>query len=105
MKPKFLMRIQQRRSPRSNPSTKADAVVARKRTNAKAEQLKAAVAWCAENGARGYAALKTGQFPLIKDRETINKRLDGNIVTGEERAYCTILTSELLNCPVCQEQE
>lgn len=94
MKPKFSMRIQQQRSPRSNPSTKADAVVARKWTNAKAEQLKAAVAWCVENGARGYAALKTGQFPLIKDRETINKRLDGKIVNGEERAYCTIITSE-----------
>ena len=87
------MRIKQQWCPRSNPLTKADAVVARKR-NAKAEQLKEAVAWCVENGKRGYAALQTGQFPLIKDHETINKRLDGKIVTDEERAYCTILTSE-----------
>ena len=73
MKPKFSMRIKQQRCPRSNPSTKADAVVARKRTNAKTEQLEEAVAWCMQNGKRGYAALQTGQFPLIKDRETINK--------------------------------
>ena len=65
--------------------------MARKRINAKTEQLKAAVAWCIENGARGYAALKTGQFPLIKDRETINKRLDGKIITGTN---CTVLTAE-----------
>ena len=49
MKPKFSMRIQNLRSPTTNPSTKADAVVARKRTNAKSQQLKAAVAWCLEN--------------------------------------------------------
>ena len=56
--------------------------------------MKAAVPWCVENGKRGHAALKTGQFPLIKNRETINKRLNGKVVTGQERAYCTILTSE-----------
>lgn len=94
MKPKFSMRNQHLRSLRTNPSTKADAVVARKRTNEKSQQLKAAVAWCLENNVRGYAALQTGQFPLIKDRETINKRLDGKIITGEEKSYCTILTSD-----------
>ena len=49
---------------------------------------------CVENGKRGYAALKTGLFPLIKDCEAMTKRLDGKIVTGEERAYCTILPSK-----------
>ena len=92
MKPTFALRIRQRKSPRTNPSTKSDAVVIRKRTNMKNEQLEAAVAWCVDNGARGHAALKTGLFPLIKDRETINKRLDGKIITGQERSYCTILT-------------
>ena len=58
----------------------------------KTEQLDAPVAWCIQNGSRGYAALKTGKFPLIKDHETINKCLDQKIVT-EERSYCTILTS------------
>ena len=94
MKPKFSMRIQNLRSPTTNPSTKADAVVDRKQTNAKSQQLKAAIVWCLENNVRGYAALQTGQFPLIKDRETIHKQLDGKIVTREERSYCTILTSD-----------
>ena len=67
--------------------------MARKHTNAKADQLKAVMA-CVENGKRGYAALKTGLFPLIKDCEAMTKRLDGKIVTGEERAYCTILPSK-----------
>lgn len=89
------MRIQQKKSfLSSNPSTKAEALVARKRTNEKEEQLKAAEAWCRENGKRGYAALKTGQFPSIKDRETINKRLDGKVISGEEKLYCKILTSQ-----------
>ena len=71
-----------------------EALVARKQTNEKEEQLKAAEAWCRANGKPGYAALKTGQFPLIKDRETINKRLDGKLLTGEERLYCKVLTSQ-----------
>ena len=66
----------------------------RKWTIEKGEQLKAAEAWCRENGKRGYTALKTGQFPLIKDRKTINQRLDGKIFTGEEKWYCKTLTSE-----------
>nr|XP_047137316.1 uncharacterized protein LOC124813827 [Hydra vulgaris] len=28
-------------------------------------------------------------FSLIKDRETINRRLDGKVVNGQERSYCT----------------
>ena len=93
MKPKFLMCIKQHHSPASNPLTKAEAINIRKRTNTKTEQLDAAVTWCIQNGSCGYAALKTGKFPLIKDCELINKLLDGKIVTGEERSYCTILTS------------
>ena len=77
MKPKFLMCIKQHHSPLSNPSTKAEAIVKRNRTNAKTEQLDAAVAWCLQNGSRDYAALKTGKFPLIKESEMINKCLDG----------------------------
>ena len=69
MKPKFSMRILQKKS---NPSTKAEALVVRKQTNEKEEQMKAAETWCRANDKHGYAALKTGQFPLIKDRETIN---------------------------------
>ena len=72
MKPKILMYIKQHHSPASNPSTKAEVIVIRKRTNAKTEQLDAAMAWCIQNGSCGYAALKTGKFPLIKDFETIS---------------------------------
>jgi hypothetical protein len=57
-----------------NLSTKADAIVARKHTNDKNKQLEAAINWSKEFNGRGQAALKTGLFPLIKDRETINKR-------------------------------
>ena len=93
MKPKFALRISGRTS-RSNPSTKAEAVVARKSTNEKNQQLEEAIAWCKENNARGQAALKTGLFPLIKDRETINRRLDGKIINNQERSYCKILTHD-----------
>ena len=50
MKPKILMYIKQHHSPVSNPSTKAEVIVIRKRTNAKTEQLDAAMAWCIQNG-------------------------------------------------------
>jgi hypothetical protein len=42
---------------------------------------------------RGQAAFKTGRFPLIKDRETINRRLDEKVKNGEECIYCSILTN------------
>ena len=74
----------------SNPNNSAEAKVARKRINTKAEQLKDAVEWCKQHNCRGYSAGKL--FPLIKDRRTIDKRLDGKIVTGEEKSYCSVLT-------------
>ena len=40
-----------------------------------------AVEWCIENNARGHAAIKTGLFNLIKDRGTIDRRLDGKVKT------------------------
>ena len=70
----------------------AGAKVARKRTETKNKQLADAVNYCRENGCRGHSALKTGLFPLIKDRQTINRRLDGKVQNGDERSYCTILT-------------
>ena len=30
-------------------------------------------------------------FPLVKNRRTINKQLDGKIITGQEKNYCSIL--------------
>ena len=93
MKPTFSLRVRGRTMQR-NPSTKAEAVVVRKSTNEKNQQLQEAIHWCEENNARGQAALKSGLFPLIKDRETINRRLDGKIIHNQERAYCKILTHD-----------
>ena len=67
-------------------------VVARDLQNAKNEQMDKALEWCRENTKRGYAALKTGQFPLIKDPKSINKRLDGLVINGKEKEYCSVLT-------------
>ena len=78
MKPDFKLRVCSRCS-RGNPSTKSEAKVVRKSISEKNQQLAEAVAWCNENNARGQAALRTGQFLLIKDRETINRRLDKKI--------------------------
>ena len=58
------------------------------------QQLEIAVQWCQENYESGHAAIKTGQFPLIKDRETTNRRLDGKIVNRLERKCCAILMKE-----------
>ena len=38
--------------------------------------------------------IKSGLFPLVKNRKTIDSRLDGKIVTGEEKRYCRVLTAE-----------
>ena len=46
------------------------------------------------------AALKTGQCPLIKDGETINRWLNQKIVIGQEKKYCTILTNDEEECVV-----
>ena len=62
-----------------NPNSKSEAMVARKHTNAKNKQLEEAVAWCKDNNVRRHCTLKSGLFPFIKDRGTINRRLDGKI--------------------------
>ena len=57
-------------------------------------QIDEAIEWCSLNNKRGHAALSTGRFPLIKDRKTIDRRLDGEVVNGAEREYCRILLGE-----------
>ena len=37
---------------------------------------------------------KDWAFPFDQDQETINRRLDGKIINGQERKYCRILTEE-----------
>ena len=45
------------------------------------------------NEHRGWKAVNSGSFPGIKDPKTRNKRLNGVIVTGDEKDYWKILTS------------
>ena len=60
----------------------AYAKVNRDNINKKDQQMDDALRWCQENNKRGWAALNTGLFPLIKDRQSINDRLDGKIKLG-----------------------
>ena len=61
------------------------------------EELEKAVDFCKANKCRGYAAIATGNFQLIKDPRTINKRLDSSndsIVTGQGKTHLRVLTFE-----------
>lgn len=60
------LRMDDVRPTRAN--NKAEAIVGRKFTNAKNQQLREAVQYCLDNNIRGHTALKTGKFHLIKDR-------------------------------------
>ena len=51
------------------------------------------MAWCKEHKKRGHAALKTGLFPLIKDRGTIDRRLDGKC-NNLKKEHLRILSPE-----------
>ena len=78
----------------SNPNNNAEAAVCRKKIISKDSQLKEAVAWCREINVRGHTPIQSGLFPLIKSRKTINKRLDGKVITDQEKKYCSILLPE-----------
>ena len=67
-----------------------------KQTVLRENQLEEVVEWCQQNDCKGYKALKSGMFPLIRDARTINRRLlpssqlpvgVGQIITGQEKAY------------------
>lgn len=66
--------------------------VTRDAQNKKQQQINNALKWCEENNKRGWAALKTGMFPLVNDPKTINRRLDGVVKNEKEREYCSVLT-------------
>ena len=86
VKPKFQVKI--RRTSyhiQGKPNSKDEVIVKRKNVNEKEKQIQAAVNWCKENGKKRYAALKTGNFPLIKDRGTIDCRLIKNVNSKKER--------------------
>ena len=99
--PKYVMKIMPKtgssslsKRSLSNPNNMAEARVARKKIQTKEEQLRQAVAWCKEHRVRGYSVIKSGLFPLVKNPKMIDSRLDGKIVTGEEKRYCSVLTAE-----------
>ena len=68
--------------------------IRQKSTSKRAIEMEEAVAWCKENECRGQKALASGLFPTIGCPKTINRRLDGKVVTGEEKRYCSMLTLE-----------
>ena len=93
VKPKFQIRVAAEKIIKVNgkPNSKAEGIVKRKSINKKEEEIKRAVEWCKENKKRGYAALQTGQFPLIKNRGTIDRRLDGKC-KNSKKEHLRILT-------------
>ena len=70
-----------------------------KERNVREKQLREAAEYCIENKVKGYAALSTGLFPLIKDPRTINRRIADmpgkkKLITGQEKSYCKMLTEQ-----------
>ena len=93
VKPKFQLRVRRPLSVFGKPNSKAEPIVQRKEINQKALRIDEAVAWCKEHKKRGHAALQTGMFPLIKDRGTIDCRLDGKTVNAKKE-HLQILTPD-----------
>ena len=69
--------------PTSIPKSK----ILKDQQKAREEQLANAVLYCQENNCRGFTAVKSGLFSLIKDCRTVNKRLGGGSI-GDEKEYC-----------------
>ena len=69
-------------------NTETDVVMTRKFTNSKNDQIEEAVQYCLESNVWCHKALQTGQFPPMKDWETINQRLGEvklQIITTEKK--------------------
>ena len=81
-------------------SSKAKAKIARNQYDQKMEQIDAAVKYCVKNKCRGKKALSTGLFPLIKDHKTITRRLDGDVISGNEKLHVSILLPDEEECLV-----
>ena len=74
-----------------------DRILQRKREDDLHIQLQEAVHYRLQNDCKGYKALKSGLFPLIRDAWTINGRLlkkgDVRLIEiGEERKHLRIIT-------------
>ena len=75
----------------------ADKKMLNQRMLAREKQLKDAVQYCLDQGCKGYAAIGSGLFPMIKDPRTVNRRLEctpdnKRIETGSEKQHVRILT-------------
>ena len=95
MRPQFTLRVRPGvGSFIQKPRNQAEASVKMELTKERNEQIEQAVEWCRNNNKRGWAALSTGTFPLIKSKNVINNRLDGKVITGNEKKHLKLLTSE-----------
>ena len=86
---------------RVKPTNKSRCNVLRDVIEMKSKHLEEAVEWCQINYKRGWAAINSGKFPQVKDLRTINKRIGGVIVTGNEQEYCSIFTKDEEESLVC----
>ena len=93
VKPKFQLKVKRPIRISGKTESKAEALVKRNNMNENSFQIQQAVNWCLTNNKRGHSALKTGMFPLIEDRGTIDLRLDGK-VKNNNNEHWKILTSE-----------
>ena len=75
-----------------NRKSVASSIITRENVVLKQQQINEALIYCNENKCRGWKALNTGRFPLIKNPKTINRRLDGVVINEKEREYCSIIT-------------
>ena len=90
-KTQFKLQIRESIKVYGKPNSKAEGSVKRKSIEKKEIQIESAVSWCREHGKRGYAALATGKFPLIKNRGTIDRRLDGKC-KNNKKEHLRVLT-------------
>ena len=94
VKPKFHLKVKGSVKVHGKPESKAEATVKRKNMQEKEIQLENAVKWCKDNNKKGHAALQTGLFPLIKDRGTIQRRLDGKVVNLKKEHLRILMPDE-----------
>ena len=98
-KPSFKLRVKSQVSVINKRRNNNHAKIVRERINMKEAQLDEAITWCRINSKRGWAAMQTGNFPLINDARAINRRLDGEVQNRaeyESRSVLTIIEEDIL---------
>ena len=87
------MKPQHSWSLRVKPTSKEKVQILKEHRSLKDDQLRKAIQFCHDNNCHGWKAVMSGQFPLIKDERTVNKRLDGLLGVGDEKEHCQVLTN------------